>query len=721
MTRHPVSESADTKVYRVEGFTCANCAGKFEENVKRLPGVVDAKVNFAAAKITVTGTATIAELEEAGAFERLKVRPEEEDAGSGSGTAGEKGASAFFKRHAGLFAGTALLIAGMMARLAPGDDHPAVLFLFAASILAAGHRLLLTGLGNLMRLDFDMRTLMTVAIIGAAAIGEWLEGAVVVILFALSEALERYTMERARRSIRGLMELAPREASVLRDGRELTVGTSEIAVGDTLIVRPGVKIAMDGVVESGTSAVSQAAITGESVPVPKAPGDEVYAGTLNGDGLLHVRVTRPARDSTIARIIRLVEEAQAKRAPAQAFVDRFAKVYTPAIIAAAALIAVVPPAVSGNGWLDWLYQGLAVLVVGCPCALVISTPIAIVSAIGNAAGRGVLIKGGIHLEQLGSVKAIAFDKTGTITRGEPKVTDIRIFGESHDRADILRIAAALEHRSGHPLASAVTRAARDEGIDYSDTLVDNFVSVTGRGVQGEAEGARFRIGSPEWMGDGPNGAHPDEDYDAHVRRLRGEGKTVLALAKDGEPIAVFGVMDEARPGCRDAVGRLHALGVWKTVMLTGDNRETAAAVAKQAGIADVRAGLMPEDKLEAIRSLAAECGAVAMVGDGVNDAPALAAATVGVAMGGAGTDAALETADIALMGDDLGKLPYAIRLSRKALAVIRQNIAFALVVKLAALLLVAPGRLTLWIAILSDMGATLIVALNAMLLMRVRE
>jgi Cd2+/Zn2+-exporting ATPase len=719
MTRQAAPESAVTKVYRVEGFTCANCAGKFEDNVKKLPGVIDAKVNFAAAKITVTGTATIAELEEAGAFERLKVRPEEERVGDPE--PGERGWTAFLRRNAGLIAGTALLAAGWLARIAPGDGHPAGIAALAASILISGHRLLRTGLRNLARLDFDMRTLMTLAIVGAAAIGEWLEGAVVVVLFAISEALERYTMERARRSIRSLMELQPREALVERNGREMTVPTDEIEVGDTLIVRPGAKVAMDGVVESGVSGVNQAAVTGESVPVMKSPGDEVFAGTLNGEGLLRVRVTRLAKDSTIARIIRLVEEAQAKRAPAQAFVDRFARVYTPAIIAAAALIAVVPPAVSGGGWIDWLYEGLAVLVVGCPCALVISTPIAIVSAIGSAAGRGVLIKGGIHLEQLGSVKAIAFDKTGTITRGEPRVTDIRLFGEAVDRRHLLRMAAALEHRSGHPLAAAVTRAAHDEGIDIAGASVDGFLSVTGRGVQGRIEGRLVQIGSPEWILDGPKGARPHEDYDAHVREMRGEGKTVLAVALDGEPVAAIGVIDEARPGCRDVIDRLRRLGIGRTVMLTGDNPETAAAVAREAGIADVRASLMPEDKLHAIRALEAECGPVAMVGDGVNDAPALAAATVGVAMGGAGTDAALETADVALMGSDLAKLPYAIRLSRRTLAVIRQNIAFALLVKLAALLLVVPGWLTLWIAILSDMGATLIVALNAMRLMRVRE
>jgi len=721
MTQQDATASGATRVYRVEGFTCANCAGKFEENVKRLPGVLDAKVNFAAAKLTVTGEATIAELEEAGAFERLKVRPEAEDAGVGADGGKARGAGAFLERHAALLAGAALLAAGCAAWLAHGGHHPLTVAAFAASILTAGHRLLKTGLKNLLRLDFDMRTLMTVAIIGAAIIGEWMEGAVVVILFALSEALERYTMERARRSIRGLMELAPREAAVLRDGRELTLRTDEIAVGDTLIVRPGAKIAMDGVVTSGYSAVSQAAITGESVPVPKSPGDEVFAGTLNGEGLLHVRVTRLARDSAIARIIRLVEEAQERRAPAQAFVDRFARYYTPGIIAAAALVAAVPPAVSGGGWLAWFYQGLSVLVVGCPCALVISTPIAVVSAIGSAAGRGVLIKGGIHLERLGAVKAIAFDKTGTITRGEPKVTDVLLYGESSDRRDVLRIAAALEHRSGHPLASAVMRAARDEGVDFSGILVDSFTSVTGRGIQGEAEGARFVVGSPEWVRTETNAHDANHIFDADVNRLRGEGKTVLAVGRDGEAVAVFGVIDEARPECRGVVGRLHALGIRKTVMLTGDNRDTAAAVAKQAGIRDVRAGLLPEDKLEAIRNLASECCAVAMVGDGVNDAPALAAATVGVAMGDAGADAALETADIALMGDDLGKLPYAIRLSRKTLAVIRQNIAFALLVKLAALTLVVPGWLTLWIAILSDMGATLIVAMNAMRLMRVRE
>lgn len=718
MAQQSRAESGGMRVYRVDGFTCANCAGKFEENVRRLPGVRDAKVNFAAAKITVYGEATVAELEQAGAFEQLKVRPD----GGEWNDRGEdgRGQIPFYIRHAGLLAAAVLLAAGYLLGFTLGGQHPAAAAAFASSIIIGGYRMFRTGLHNLLRLDFDIRTLMTVAILGAALIGEWAEGAVVVILFAVSEALERHAMERARRSIRGMMELAPREAAVMRDGRETTVRTGEIAVGDMLVVRPGQKIAMDGVVAEGTSTVNQAAITGESAPVLKHKGDEVYAGTLNEEGLLHIRVTRLAGDSTISRIIRLVEEAQAEKAPAQAFVDRFAKWYTPAIIIVAALIAVVPPAVSGGGWLDWLYQGLSVLVVGCPCALVISTPIAIVSAIGSAARKGVLIKGGIYLEQLGSVKAAAFDKTGTITQGMPEATDVHLFPGAPERRELLRLAAALEHRSRHPLALAVTRLAEAEGVDFAQARVEGFMSVTGHGVQGTVDGMPFRIGSPEWVMETAD-APVDAEFEAAVDRLRREGKTVLAAAAEGNVTALFGVIDKARPGTREVIGKLHALGIRNTVMLTGDNRDTAAAVAAQAGITDVRAGLMPQDKREAVKALQAEYGTVAMIGDGVNDAPALAAADVGIAMGGAGTDAALETADMALMGDDLSKLPYVIRLSRKTLAIIRQNISFSLIVKLAALLLVVPGWLTLWIAILSDMGATLLVALNAMRLMRVRE
>ena len=732
-------ESAENKtVYRVEGFTCANCAGKFESNVKRLPGVRDAKVNFGAAKITVIGEATIEELEQAGAFENLKITPDrplraeetakadaagaadlDQTAGMANATGHEEAANAspFYKRHGLLILSALLTVLGYVSLFAGGEQRLMTTLLFAAAILIGGHRLFSVGVRNLLRLEFDMRTLMTVAIIGAAIIGEWAEGAVVVILFALSEALERYSMDNARRSIRSLMNMMPKEALVRRNGREAMLRVEEIVVGDTIIVKPGQKIAMDGVVTSGASAVNQAAITGESVPVGKAPGDEVFAGTLNGEGLLEVRVTKLAEDTTIARIIHLVEEAQGERAPAQAFVDRFARYYTPLVMAVAAAVAVVPPLLGGD-WGSWIYQGLSVLVVGCPCALVISTPIAIVSAIGNAARHGVLIKGGIYLEQLGGLKAIAFDKTGTLTQGTVEVTDIAMEGDV-DRDRMLAIVAALEHRSQHPLASAVVRKAEQEGVSYEQIQVEEFISLTGRGIQGTVGGKRYSIGNERLfheLGAGLSGAQRQL-----ADRLRQEGKTIMLVGEENRISAVIAAADEVRPSAGNSVHRLRQLGIAKTVMLTGDNPSTAHAIARQSGIDEVRAELLPHDKLSEIRRLRDEYGQVAMVGDGVNDAPALAAASVGIAMAGAGTDAAMETADVALMGDDLGKLPFAIRLSRKALAVIKQNIAFALLIKLVALLLVVPGWLTLWIAIASDMGATLLVALNSLRLMRVRE
>mgnify|MGYP001953332367 CR=1 FL=1 len=702
-------------VYRVEGFTCANCAGKFENNVKQLPGVQDAKVNFGASKITVVGNTTVEELEKAGAFENLKVTPEQ-PVREAKREATQEAKEPFYKRHSILLQAALFLVFGSLSLFVNGEENLVTILLFAASIVIGGYPLFKVGLQNLLRFDFDMRTLMTVAIIGAAVIGEWAEGAVVVILFAISEALERFSMDRARRSIRSLMDIAPKEALVRRGAQEMTVQVEDIAVGDIMIVKPGQKIAMDGVVVRGRSAVNQAAITGEAVPVGKTAGDEVFAGTLNEEGLLEVRVTKLVEDTTIAKIIHLVQEAQGERAPAQAFVDRFARYYTPIIMVIAALVAVIPPLIDGD-WAGWIYQGLSVLVVGCPCALVISTPISIVSAIGNAAKNGVLIKGGIYLEELGSLQAIAFDKTGTLTKGVPVVTDFQVFRPDKTEREILSLIAALEYRSQHPLASAILRKAEQEHIRYTDIAVHDFSAITGKGITGTVNGTVYTIGSPQLFREM---SHPGvrEELERWMEEVRNQGKTVMILGTDEEILAVIAVADEVRESGRDVIEKLHQLGIRKTIMLTGDNKGTANAIAAQVGVSEVQAELLPQDKLALIKQLRSGFGKVAMVGDGINDAPALAASTVGIAMGGAGTDTALETADVALMGDDLRKLPFAIQLSRKALRIIKQNIAFSIGIKLAALLLVIPGWLTLWIAILSDMGATLLVALNGMRLMR---
>ena len=581
--------------------------------------------------------------------------------------------------------------------------------LFAAAIILGGYPLFKTGLKNLIRLDFDMKTLMTIAIIGAAIIGEWSEGAVVVILFAISEVLEGYSMEKARASIRSLMELAPTEALVVRNGKEILLKAEDIEIGDLMLVKPGQMIAMDGIIVDGHSSVNQAAITGESVPVEKAVDDEVFAGTLNEEGFLKIKVSRVVDDTAIAKIIHLVEEAQAEKAPSQQFVDRFAKYYTPVIMAIAALVAVVPPLLFAGSWQEWIYQGLAVLVVGCPCALVISTPVSIVTAIGNAARNGVLIKGGSYLEELGAVKAIAFDKTGTLTKGVPVVTDFINFS---DDENLLTIIAALESKSQHPLASAIIKKAAYIAIDEE---VKEFTSITGKGIKGLVDGVEYRVGNMKLFDS------ISAEINEQITALQNEGKTVMIVGTALEVLGLIAVADEVRESSRGVIERLHQLGIQHTILLTGDNQATADAIGCYVGVSGIEAELLPEDKLKFIKQFTSKFGRVGMVGDGVNDAPALASATVGVAMGGAGTDAALETADIALMNDDLTKLPFTIKLSRKTLRIIKQNITLSLVVKLVALLLVVPGWLTLWIAIFADMGVTLLVTFNGLRLLRVKE
>lgn len=715
-----VESPQQQKSYRVEGFSCANCAGKFEMNVKNLPGVEDAKVNFGASKISVSGEATIDELEKAGAFENLKVMPEGPVVSTTSDALTKEKKIPFYKKHSVLLYSALLIVLGYVSNFVNGEENLVTSLLFIAAIVIGGYSLFKVGFQNLYHLDFDMETLMTVAIIGAAIIGEWAEASIVVILFAISEALERYSMDKARQSIRTLMDIAPKEALVRRNGQEMMVRVDDIAVGDVMIVKPGQKIAMDGVIISGRSTVNQAAITGESVPVSKATDDEIFAGTLNGEGLLEVKITKLAEDTTIAKIIQLVEEAQGERAPAQAFVDKFAKYYTPIIMIVAVLVAIVPPLFFGASWVTWIYQGLSVLVVGCPCALVISTPIAIVSAIGHAAKKGVLIKGGIYLEEIGLLKAIAFDKTGTLTKGIPSVTNFSVTNSQYDEKELLALTAALENRSQHSIAATIIAEADKLDADYRSVVVKDFTSITSKGIKGTIKNTEYFVGSPRLFKE-MSATTFTKKLDDMVYSLQAEGKTVMIIGTASEILGIMAVADAVRASSKEVVEKLHKMGVTKTFMLTGDNKGTAKTIGEYVGVSEIRAELMPEDKLTLIKQLRVDYGKVAMVGDGINDAPALAAATVGIAMGGAGTDIALETADVALMGDDLSKLPFTVKLSRKSLNIIKANIAFALMIKLAALLLVIPGWLTLWIAIASDMGATLMVALNSLRLMHVKE
>ncbi|HAK0998425.1 TPA: cadmium-translocating P-type ATPase, partial [Listeria monocytogenes] len=704
-----MSEKMTEKTYRIEGLSCTNCAGKFEKNVKQLPGVTSATVNFGASRISVEGQTTIEELEEAGAFENLIIRDDQENDEQ------VRSKESFIKRNIALIISLGFILVAVISQLSLGEDHLLTKALYILAIIIGGFDLFKEGFSDLIKLDFSMESLMTIAIIGAAFIGEWAEGSIVVILFAISEALERFSMDKARQSIRSLMDIAPKEALIRRNNVEQLVSVDKIDIDDIMIIKPGQKIAMDGLVINGHSSVNQAAITGESVPVEKQLDDEVFAGTLNEEGVLEVKVTKKVTDTTIAKIIHLVEEAQGERAPAQAFVDKFAKYYTPFIIIMALLIVVVPPLFFGGDWNKWLYQGLSILVVGCPCSLVISTPVSIVSAIGNAAKNGVLVKGGVYLEEIGHLRAIAFDKTGTLTKGKPVVTDF-IATSSETDINYLSIISSLESLSQHPLASAILNEADKTNVDYKSIQIEDFQSITGKGLTGIHQNIRYYIGSPKLFS-----ASVIEETAVKVqyRQFQEQGKTAMYFGTDEQILGVIAVADEVRDSSAAVISELHKLSIEHTIMLTGDNTKTAESIGKQLGVTEIKGDLMPQEKLDSIKALRTTYNKVAMVGDGINDAPALAASTVGIAMGGAGTDTALETADVALMGDDLQKLPFIVRLSRQTLKVIKQNITFSLGIKLLALLLVIPGWLTLWIAIVADMGATLLVTLNGLRLMKV--
>jgi Cd2+/Zn2+-exporting ATPase len=558
----------------------------------------------------------------------------------------------------------------------------------------------------------DINVLMVVAVLGAIAIGEWTEAASVVFLFALAQLLETRAMERARGAIRALMELAPSDARVRRGGREVTVPIDDVRVGEIVLVPPGAKIPLDGRVAAGESAVNQAPVTGESLPVDKARGAEVFAGTINGRGALDVEVTRLRRDSTIARIIDLVDRAQAQRAPSQAFIERFARIYTPVVLVIALLVAVVPPLVADADWATWFYRSLVLLVISCPCALVISTPVSIVSALAAAARKGVLIKGGARLEELARVRCVAFDKTGTLTRGRLHVTGIHPLG-GQQPDDLLRLAAALESRSEHPVGQAIVRRAA--ALDAAVHNVTAFRALPGRGAAAVVDGAEVTAGNLRLIEE--SGLRTPE-VDALFARIAGEGGTPIFVARRRQVLGGLAVADEPRHAAREALDLLRSNGIEKIAMLSGDHASTAAALGRSLGIDDVRADLLPDDKAEAVAALRAKYGPLAMVGDGVNDAPALATADVGIAMGAAGTAVALETADVALMADELPKISYALRLSRATVRNIRVNVAFSLVLKAVFLLMAIAGMATLWMAVAADMGASLLVIANALRLLR---
>jgi Cd2+/Zn2+-exporting ATPase len=558
----------------------------------------------------------------------------------------------------------------------------------------------------------DMHLLMTVAVIGAMVIGEWFEAATVSFLFALSLALESWSVGRARRAIAALLDLAPPAARVLRpDGSETTVPVAEVRLGNRFIVAAGERIPLDGRVTEGASAVNQAPITGESVPVEKQPGAEVFAGTINGDGTLTIRATKTVEDTTLARIIHMVEEAHARRAPSEQWVERFARVYTPAVTLLAILVFLLPPIVLGQAWDEWFYRALVLLVIACPCALVISTPVSIVASLACAARAGVLVKGGSFIEMPARLKAIAMDKTGTITSGEPEVVQVIPLG-NHTEAELISRAAALEAHSTHPLARAIRRYAERRGIAPAPAA--DVQVLRGKGMTGIFDGEPFWLGSHRYVVERGQDA---PEIARQAEALEADGKTVIVVGNPRHVCGLVAVADTVRPGAHEIIRQLHAAGIAHVVMLTGDNRTTAEAIAREVGIDEVHAELLPENKVKELEAVIARYGTVAMVGDGVNDAPALARANLGIAMGAIGSAAAIETADIALMTDDIAKLPWLVRHSRRTLAIIRQNIMFALAIKAVFVALTFVGMASLWAAIAADTGASLLVVLNGLRLL----
>ena len=697
------------EILRVEGMDCYDCAQTIEAAVNRVDGVTGCSVNFAAARMRVeyeTGPDTLDRVQRQVVALGYRVP---------RGTTAEEQQPSFFaRRRDEMSTGvSALLTVAAFALSVAGIDGVAIAP-YVAAIVIGGWPVARSGMAALRATRRpDINLLMTIAVIGAAAIGAWLEAALVVVLFSVGEALEAYAVARARRSLGDLLTLAPEIAHLVRDGHEDDVPAATLAPGNRIAVRPGERIPADGSVSEGESSVDQAAITGESIPADKRAGDDVYAGTLNGEGRLIVTVERASGDTTLDRIARAVEEAQARKAPAERWVDAFARVYTPIVMAVAVLTAVVPPLLGLGDVGSWVYRGLAFLILACPCALVIATPVSIVSALARASAAGVLVKGGAHLEAAAGIQAVAFDKTGTLTVGRPHVTKVVRIG-AHTDAQLLRLAASLEAASEHPLARGIVDEAQRWNIELAP--VTDFSVERGAGVIGTVEGFRLRAGKPD-MFDG----HPAmESARPAIDKLRREGRTVIVVGDDQRLAGLVGINDTVRKNARDALESLRAVGVQTTVLLTGDHEQAAGAVAHETAVDAFESSLLPEEKVRSVEALHERYQVVAMVGDGVNDAPALAVADVGIAMGTAGSPTAIETADIALMGDDLTKVAKLIGLSRWTRVVVRQNIMFSLVVKAIAAVLAVAGMLTLWMAVLADVGATLLVVANGLRLLRAR-
>jgi Cd2+/Zn2+-exporting ATPase len=692
--------------FRVEGMDCHEEVAILERTLKRLTGVEALDADVMAQRLRVKHDAAVltpTRIAEAVARTGMRAWLEHETAVQPSATT---------RTRVRLVAGSAAALAmGFIAPFLPAIAPFAWVFFTVAVALGAvhpGRRALVSIRSRVL----DINVLMVVAVAGALALGEWSEAASVVFLFALAQLLETRAMERARGAIRSLMDLAPAEALVRRGDVDAVMPVDDVRVGDVIVVRPGEKVPLDGRVRAGDSYVNEAPVTGESLPVEKSPGSDVFAGTINGRGALEIDVTKPGRDSTIARVVHLIERAQAQRAPSQTFIDRFARIYTPAVLTLAAIVASAGPLVLGGSVADWIYRSLVLLVISCPCALVISTPVSIVSALAAAARKGVLIKGGARLEQLAAVRCIAFDKTGTLTHGRLRVVDVASTN-GLPAPEVLRLAASLESRSEHPIGRAIVGHAIDERVAVAGA--EGFQALPGLGAEGLVGVDRVIVGNHRLFEErGLCSVRAHEQLET----MTASGCSTVMVARGAETVGLIGVADETRASARAVVDMLREQGIAPVVLLTGDHEAPAKALASSLGITEYRAALLPEDKVAAVEELKRRYGALAMVGDGVNDAPALASADVGIAMGVAGTDAALETADVALMADELAKIPFAIRLSRAASRNVRMNIAFSLLLKGAFLVMAFAGVATLWMAVVADMGASLIVIGNALRLLR---
>lgn len=693
-------------VFRIGKMDCPTEEGIIRNRLNGMNGIERLEFDLMSRKLTVIhdhpDESTIQQaLESVGMDPKLVSEDEPESAGHGPAV---PILDRWLMGASGVLAVAAEVIAWTMGT----ERSWPVIALALGSIALGGKETIRKGIVSLRTLTLNINFLMTIAIIGAAFIGQWPEAAMVTFLFGVAEMIEAFSLDRARHAIRSLMELSPERALALVGNEWVEIEASSVALGQLVRVRPGERIALDGLVKKGSSSVNQAPITGESIPVAKAAGDQVFAGTINEKGSFDFEVTANTGQTTLARTIRAVQQAQSQKAPTQRFVDQFARYYTPLVVVLAILITVVPPLLLAQPYSDWLYKALVLLVIACPCALVISTPVTVVSALASAARRGILIKGGVYIEEGRRLSRIALDKTGTLTHGLPKVTDVIPF-DSIEEVELLRLAASLDAPSEHPVATAIVDAYKGERAS-----VQEFESITGRGVSGVVDGQQYFLGNHRL-------AH-EEDYcraevEAVLEDLEEQGKTVVILGNADRALGVIAVADTVRETSIQAVKELHDLGV-RTLMLTGDNARTANAIAAQVGIDDARGDLLPEDKRKIITELTADEEHVGMVGDGINDAPALAQADVGFAMGAAGTDTAIETADVALMQDDLRKIPEFIRLSRRASTVLKQNIAFAIGVKVLFFVLAFLGIATLWMAVFADMGASLLVVVNGLRLLQ---